>query len=178
MEGFNYSNEQLSIIQEMQNAGVYTTAIPDYVSVQDVKEMCRYALLGQEYESALKHYDVVRNSITAYLGSLYVGVEPDDEELLAIMETIPEEGLVAESKIDALKQKAAYKYLYNVDADNVPNNLLYCIWSSFNRDIDTTKNMGKEEAQFWWEMIPSSDYVNAGSTCNDIIAYISNGKDK
>lgn len=178
METFKYNEEQLSIIREMKNDGVYAVDIPDYISVQDMKEMYRYALLGQEYGSAIKHYDVVHHSITAYLGALYVGIEPDDEELLSIMKKIPGDGLIAEGKVDTLKQKAAYKYLYNVDTDNVPNNLLYCIWSSFNIDIDAIKDMGKEEAQFWWEMIPSSDYVNAGSTCNDIIAYVSSGKDK
>lgn len=178
METYEYSAEQIHLINEMKRKGVYTVDIPDYVSEKDITEMLRYALLGQDYEAAIRHYDVVRNSVTAYLGSLYVGIEPDDEELLAIMETIPEEGLVSESKIDALKQKAAYKYLYNVDSGNIPNNLLYCIWSSFNRDIEAIKDMGKEETQFWWEMIPSNDYVNAGSTCNDIIAYISSGKDK
>lgn len=169
----NFTPEQLSVISEMKQAGVYNCEVTPEVSVDDLRQMLKYALLGQDYTPAIKHYKIVKSCIAAYLGAIYVGVDENDGRLLAFVAKTSTDGLHAEDRIDRLKQEAAYRYLYNNKGNNIPSNLLYFIWSGFDKDADTIDEIDKHELQFWWELIPSKDYIHVGSVCDDILEYIS-----
>lgn len=167
-----YTPEQYDTIMRMKQDGVLTPSINNSIEAKDLKAMYKYAKLGQEYESAIRHYDSIHGFANAYLGALYVGVDEDSESLLSTIRSINIIGLQAEDEIDKLKQVAAYNYLYDANITSHYDGILGAIWNYFGDDLDRIFGMSAQELQFWWELIPSSKYVNTGTEPGDVLAYI------
>lgn len=167
-----YTPEQYDTIVRMKQDGVLTPSINNSIESKDLKAMYKYAKLGQEYESAIRHYDAIHGFANAYLGALYVGVDEDSESLLSTIRAISIIGLQAEDEIDKLKQVAAYNYLYEANITSHYDGILDAIWNYFGDDLDRIFGMSVQELQFWWELIPSSKYVNTGTEPGDVLAYL------
>lgn len=167
-----YTPEQYNTVKRMKEDGVLTSSVNNKIEAKDLREMYKYAKLGQEYESAIRHYDSIRGFANAYLGALYVGVDEDSESLLSAIRAIHTVGLQAEDEIDKVKQVAAFNYLYDANIQYHYDGILTAIWNYFGDDLDRIFGMSAQELQFWWELIPSSKYVSTGTEPGDVLAYL------
>lgn len=167
-----WTNSQLFYIHLLEEEGMDFSNIDINISDTDLMWMYHYIQLGQECDSVVRHYSSVSGLAKAYLGALYVGVDPDDDKLLATIRYINIKGLEGENDLDILKQIAGYTYLYGKPPDGQEEEMLNLIWSAFGSDIMLVTEISEQERQFWWEMIPSVKYVSTGTQEGDIIAYL------
>ena len=170
LDNLNLTEDQKEVYLKMKSYGIDVDNISEKILLYDITEMLRYAKLGQEYDSAIRHYNVCSGNVSLYLGALYVGVEPENELLISYLQ----HGIDMEylTKIDYLKLRHAYKYLFHANSTKPMKVLLSALWSVVENDMSSLITMSDEELHFWWELIPMESYKDTGSTMSDIEEYL------
>jgi hypothetical protein len=136
----------------------------------DIITLMYYHDLTLDVNCVYEYYEQVSDYIKGYLGAVYVGVPEDNPELLKYVSEANNNYIAADIEIDKLKQIAAYEYLYGEKPKSNNDNLMYYIKRYYQNEADMN-DMSPYELQFWWELIPSNEYVNYGDIRIDVMMY-------
>lgn len=164
-------------IVEFSRRGIFNEMLLSDILTSDAEAMLLYDDLGEDVTPVYTYYDYVKDNVKCYLSAVYVGVPPSSTELLMAVKSFANVGVKAEADIDVIKQKYAYAQLYGCDPAFAPKGatLPYIkrFYSEFVYDAETING---KELHFWWDLIPSTEYVNHGSIKKDVVAYYEQGE--